>query len=290
VGSAEEALARLVDDAPDLVFLDIWMPGMDGLEVLSRLRDQPSHPKVVVMTADDTSGTLLRAIREQAYRYVTKPVEREDLVALVGEVLASGPEPRPIEVISARPEWVELLVPCDRGTAERIQEFLARLDSDLPEAVRTQVGQAFRELLMNAIEWGGGLDPSKSVRISCLRTRRMVLYRIADPGQGFRLEGLDHSALNNPADRPLEHSRKREEKGLRPGGFGLLMTRQIVDELVYNEARNEVVFVKYLDRPPDAARAERVSKGPPPDPLCPAGLRPHRKPAPVVHRSIRPAR
>jgi anti-sigma regulatory factor (Ser/Thr protein kinase) len=39
----------------------------------------------------------------------------------------------------------------------------------------------------------------------------------------------------------------RQEKGLRPGGFGLLMTRQLVDELLYNEAQNEVIFVKYLD-------------------------------------------
>ena len=39
----------------------------------------------------------------------------------------------------------------------------------------------------------------------------------------------------------------REEKGLRPGGLGLAITRELVDELIYNEARNEVVFVKYLD-------------------------------------------
>jgi anti-sigma regulatory factor (Ser/Thr protein kinase) len=39
----------------------------------------------------------------------------------------------------------------------------------------------------------------------------------------------------------------REEKGLRAGGFGLLLTRAIVDELLYNEQQNEVVFIKYLD-------------------------------------------
>ena len=39
----------------------------------------------------------------------------------------------------------------------------------------------------------------------------------------------------------------RQKKGLRPGGFGLLMTKASVDELLYNEAQNEVVFVKYLD-------------------------------------------
>ena len=219
---------------------------MDGLEMLAHLRGEPSQPKVVVMTADDTSETLLRAVREHAYRYVTKPVEPKDLLALVKDVLASK-QVRPIEVVSARPDWVELLVPCEREAAERIQDILSRLDSDLPEAVRAQIGQAFRELLMNAIEWGGGLDPGKSVRISYLRARRMLLYRIADPGKGFSFEGLSHSALANPSDQPMQHAFTREEKGLRPGGFGLLLTRQMVDELLYNEAQNEVVFVKYLD-------------------------------------------
>jgi DNA-binding response OmpR family regulator len=246
-GDGAAALERLRRKSFDLVLLDVWMPGMDGLEMLARLREEPSQPKVVVMTADDTSETLLRAIREHAFKYVTKPIEPKDLVALVRGVLASKPEARPIEVISARPEWVELLVPCDRAAAERIQDFLARLDSDLPEAVRAQVGQAFRELLMNAIEWGGGLDTSQSVRISYLRARRMLLYRISDPGQGFTFEGLSHSALSNPPDDPMQHALAREEKGLRPGGFGLLMTQQMVDELLYNEAHNEVVFVKYLD-------------------------------------------
>ena len=92
--------------------------------------------------------------------------------------------------------------------------------------MRTQVGQAFRELLMNAIEWGGQLDPDKSVRISYLRARRMLLYRIADPGQGFSFEGahpLRRSTIRRTSR--CEHTLTREEKGLRPGGFGLLMTR-----------------------------------------------------------------
>jgi CheY-like chemotaxis protein len=246
-GDGKTALARVRRKKFDLVLLDVWMPGMDGLTVLASLRKEPSRPKVIVMTADDTSETLLRAIREHAYKFVTKPVEPKQLVELVGTALASKSGLRPIEVVSARPQWVELLVPCDREAAERIQEFLARLDTDLPEDVRSSVGQAFRELLMNAIEWGGKLDPRQTVRISYLRAKRMLLYRIADPGKGFSFEGLTHSALSNPKDQPMEHFAEREKKGLRPGGFGLLMTRQTVDELLYNEAHNEVVFVKYLD-------------------------------------------
>jgi CheY-like chemotaxis protein/anti-sigma regulatory factor (Ser/Thr protein kinase) len=240
-------LAKLNRSRFDVVLLDVWMPGMDGLEVLSRLRGAPSRPRVIVMTADDAPETLLKAVREQAFGYVTKPVEPEELGSAVASALASKPDLRPIEVVSAKPDWVELLVPCDREAATRIQDFLSQLDSDLPANVRADVGQAFRELLMNAIEWGGRLDPKQTVRIAYLRARRMLLYRIADPGKGFSFRDLTHAAVNNPPEDPMEHAAVREEKGLRPGGFGLLMTRQMVDELLYNEAHNEVVFVKYLD-------------------------------------------
>jgi len=84
------------------------------------------------------------------------------------------------------------------------------------------------------------------VRIACVRTNRVLIYRIADPGPGFKLNDLAHAAISYP-DNPLEHERVRAEKGLRAGGFGLLMVREKVDELVYNEKQNEVIFMKYLD-------------------------------------------
>jgi len=152
-----------------------------------------------------------------------------------------------IEVVSARPEWVELVAPCTLEVSDRIQSFVMQLEADLPERVREAVGQAFRELLNNAIEWGGKLDPERKVRISCLRAKRLLLYRIADPGEGFDVEKLRHAAIANPSDAPLQHAMVREEQGLRPGGLGLMMTQSLVDELIYNEARNEVVFIKYLD-------------------------------------------
>jgi anti-sigma regulatory factor (Ser/Thr protein kinase) len=199
------------------------------------------------MTADDTPETLIRAVKEQACRYLRKPVEPQTLAEVVREVLESKPPSRPIEVLSSRPNWVELLVPCEFQSANKIHSLLTSLDADLPEEVRESVALAFRELLMNAVEWGGKLDPSRSVRIAYLRARRMVLYRISDPGQGFSFGDLAHSALANATEQSFEHIEVRQRKGLRPGGFGLLMTRALVDELIYNEAQNEVVFVKYLD-------------------------------------------
>lgn len=247
-GDGTAALAHLAQDRVQLVLLDMGLPGMTGLDLLSRVRAGSRPPMVVVITADDTPETLLAAIRAQAYRYITKPVSPAAIVEAVGEALAASSNASlPIEVISARPEWVEIAAPCVIQMADRLHAFIMQLETGLPPDVRESVAQAFRELLCNAIEWGGRLDPNRTVRISCIRARRMLLYRIHDPGEGFNIKDLAHAAISNSPDDPIAHAIVREEKGIRPGGLGLVMTRALVDELIYNEARNEVVFIKYLD-------------------------------------------
>jgi two-component system, OmpR family, response regulator len=228
-----------------LMLLDVWMPRMNGLELLEQLRTLEHRPRVVVMTSDETPATLLQAVRDQAFTYVHKPVDAEFLIETVRLAIAA-PETRPIEVISARPEWVELILPCTREAANRLQSVMAHLDTDLPAELRDSIAYAFRELLLNAVEWGGKLDPKHTVRISYLRAKRMVMYRIVDPGAGFHADNLPHAAISHP-DSPTAHMDVRDAKGLRAGGFGLLTVQSSVDELLYNEKRNEVVFVKYLD-------------------------------------------
>jgi CheY-like chemotaxis protein/anti-sigma regulatory factor (Ser/Thr protein kinase) len=242
-----EALARLKQNRIDLMLCDVWMPRMNGLDLLEKIRARKVRPRVVVMTSDDAPETLLKAVRQQAFKYVHKPVQAPALVQTVRESL-SAPDLPPIEVISARTEWVELVVPCTHEAAERLVTVMNGLGTDLDPKLREQVAYAFRELLLNAIEWGGKLDPTRKVRISYLRAKRMLMYRIADPGPGFDIEDLPHAAIGRKADGPIAHMQTREEKGIRPGGFGLLMVRASVDELIHNEARNEVVFVKYLDK------------------------------------------
>ena len=242
-----QALDTIRSHDVGVVLLDVGLPGMSGLDVLARCADERRPAKIVVVTGMDTPETALGALRQHAYDFLPKPIDPGRMVETVRRALAAPTPPR-IQVLSARPEWVELLVPCTREAVDRIQSFLNQLDTDLPHEVRESVGLAFRELLMNGIEWGGHLNPAQTVRVACLRTRRMLLYRIADPGPGFRPEDLSHaSGGDGPA--AIVHDQVREEKGLRPGGFGLVLIRAIADELLYNEQRNEVVFVKYLDGP-----------------------------------------
>jgi FixJ family two-component response regulator/anti-sigma regulatory factor (Ser/Thr protein kinase) len=244
-----QALATIRGHDVGVALLDIRLPGMSGLEVLAQCAHERRPTKIVVVTGVDTPETVLGALREHAYDFLPKPIDPERLIEIVCRALAA-PNPPAMQVLSARPEWVELLVPCTREAVDRIQSFLAQLEASLPREVRESVGLAFHELLMNGIEWGGQLDPARTVRVACLRTRRMLLYRIADPGPGYKLEDLSHAA-GSDASAPITHDQVRERKGLRPGGFGLVLIRAIADELLYNEHRNEVVFVKYLDEPGD---------------------------------------
>jgi CheY-like chemotaxis protein/anti-sigma regulatory factor (Ser/Thr protein kinase) len=246
-----DALNAIQQDRFDLAILDIWMPGMSGLEVLSHLRNAQAKPRIIIMTSDETPESLLRAVQEQAYDYLPKPFPPREIIERAERALRNDSEP-PIEVMCAQPHWVELLAPCTRIAAERIEGFIMQLETGLGEEMRTEVASAFRELLMNAVEWGGKLDPNRKVRIAYVRTPRMLMYRIADPGQGFSFKGLDHAAVGQPPGEAVAHMAVRDKQGIRPGGFGIVMTKAAADELIYNDKQNEVIFIRYLT-PKDAA-------------------------------------
>jgi DNA-binding response OmpR family regulator len=246
--SAAEARRMLAEHPFDVVVLDIVMPGEDGLALLHELRQNGSRIKVVIMTAANTSANLVGALREGAARYLSKPFLPKAALDIVKQALEADEIAHDeIEIISARPQWISLLVRCRLEAAERLAQFFRELQMGLTSDQQENVVTAFRELLVNAIEHGCHLDPNQKVRLSYIRTSRAVIYYIHDPGEGFSMEDLPHAAVSNTPDAPLQHVLIRDEQGMRPGGFGILLTRQLCDDVIYNEKGNEVLLIKYLD-------------------------------------------
>ncbi len=153
-----------------------------------------------------------------------------------------------IEVRSATPSWTHLHIIPVMGLMERLGSFIRALLSDLPANLCEELSLAVDELLSNSMEHGCHSDAHCSVDLECIRTPRMILFQIRDAGDGFAVDDVAHAAVNNPPEEPLRHTQFRDEMGLRPGGFGIMLIKKIADELVYNEQGNEVVLVKYLDR------------------------------------------
>ncbi len=155
-----------------------------------------------------------------------------------------------VEVVAKSDQWITLNVPCQIASGEEAMRQL--LESDLLNRADLDAGQgekfatALREVLWNAIEHGGKLDASKRIRLDLFHTKRSLTCLIRDPGPGFALPELPHAAINNPPEDVVQHAIVRETKGMRPGGFGILMARNLVDELIYNEQGNEAALILYL--------------------------------------------
>jgi CheY-like chemotaxis protein/anti-sigma regulatory factor (Ser/Thr protein kinase) len=240
-----EALAQLRATPYDVLVAGQGRNGLDGLKLLRRARAIRSDLKVIV-TGEADPTHVLNAIRHRAYGYFHQPLSPGPVADMVQQALDSGEWKDDIRVVSARPEWVTLDVRCKLEAAERTTHYLREVQCDLPMQAGEDIAVAFRELLMNAIEHGGKYDPRKRVRLSLVRTSRSVIFHIHDPGTGFSLDFLPHAAISNPVGAPTKHVEIRAEQGQRPGGFGILMSRNLVDELLYNERGNAVLFVKYF--------------------------------------------
>ena len=87
VGSGEEAIAAIPEAKPDLVLLDLRLPGMDGLETLSRLRALSPRTDVIMMTAHGTISSAVEAMRRGAFDYVAKPFDNDELLMIVDRAL-----------------------------------------------------------------------------------------------------------------------------------------------------------------------------------------------------------
>lgn len=81
--NAKEALSILESEAHDIILADIKMPGMDGLEMLRRIKTLKQDAIVIVMTAFATVDTAVQALKDGAYDYITKPFDPDDLSHLI---------------------------------------------------------------------------------------------------------------------------------------------------------------------------------------------------------------
>jgi anti-sigma regulatory factor (Ser/Thr protein kinase)/ActR/RegA family two-component response regulator len=248
VGSNQAALAAVQSRPFDVVITSEKTCADQDVDLLRKIRRVHPHTRVIILTQTPPAAGLVKAMRESAFSYLTAPFPREQFEDMLRAALQAPPWDDGIELVSATPSWIRLSARCDTTTADRMVHFVTEMSEELPPAERADLSSAFREMLLNAMEHGGHFDPNQYVEISYLRSNRAVSCRIKDPGPGFSMKEIPHAAIGNPEDSPIAHVEHREAQGLRPGGFGILLSRNLVDELIYNETGNEVILIKYLDK------------------------------------------
>jgi len=169
IASTGESAMRLVrTERPDLVFIDVRMPGMDGLAVLKEIRQSNPTLPVVVMTAYGTLETAAEALRNQAFDYLGKPLDLGQIRQVLQRALHSpAPELQTTSVPTGgdagqRPTLVGQSAPMQ----ELFKLIVMVADNDLTALVQGESGVG-KELVARAIHASGARAPEPFVAINC---------------------------------------------------------------------------------------------------------------------------
>ena len=253
VYDGESAVERIRRDCPDGVVLDVMLPRMNGFDVCQELkfhRDTNLIP-VLMLTALGDRESRERGLWVGANAYVTKPYDPHDLVRKIRQMLQHRRELLEHKV-HAR---VELCMESDSRVREQLNDLLSDLFliTPLSEEEVHRIRYAVLEMTENAIEWGNRRQKELTVRIAYEVTDTSVRFVITDEGRGFDPQCLPHAACETD---PVSHLSIREKLGLRDGGFGIMISRGMVDEVRYNETGNQVTLIKRFDPAPGKVQAQ----------------------------------
>lgn len=229
----------------DVLLTDPAAPIEDALALVDEIKSVRADVRIIVLAPALTDADVIRALRADVFACFTEPFDHADVADMTQSALNAADWKDGIEVLSGLPSWLTLRVTCRLITVDRLTRFMTEWRGDLPSAERDLLMTAFRELLLNAMEHGAGFDPDKTIQITAARTARAIVFHFRDPGNGFDPTDLQHAAVTSAPDHVVATTVHRAETGLRPGGFGMLIVRGVVDELIYNEQGNEVLMIKH---------------------------------------------
>lgn len=187
-----EALAAVVDLRPDLLILDLGLPGLDGVEVTRRLREWTPLP-IIILSVRDQEGEKIASLDAGADDYLTKPFGIGELLARMRVALRRAAAPAGEPVFAAGELQVDLARRAVSVAGREVQ--LTPTEFDLLRVLVTNAGKVLthRQLLRQV--WGAGYESeSHMLRVNIHNLRRKLepdpsrpMYIVTEPGVGYRL-------------------------------------------------------------------------------------------------------
>jgi two-component system, OmpR family, response regulator ResD len=194
VCDGQSALDEVETDPPDLMVLDLMLPGVDGLDVCRRVRKTHAHLPIIMLTALGEAEDRIAGLEVGADDYVTKPFSPRELLLRIDSVLRrTATTSRPTATLAAGPISVDTAA--RRATRHGAELALTVRELDLLAFLMAHPGTAFnREQLMHEV-WGWTFGDQSTVTVHIRRLREKVEDDPTNPtliqtvwGIGYRLE------------------------------------------------------------------------------------------------------
>jgi two-component system response regulator AtoC len=166
---AEQALSGLDDTRPDIVTLDVVLPGMDGLETLRRLKQRAPNVPVVMLSGHGQARNIVEAMRLGASDFLRKPFEVEELELAFQKALEKRALKQEVERLRGRARSeTELLLLCgDNQKMREVREIIEQVaDTDITVLVRGESGTG-KELVARTIFQLSGRRDQPFVKVNC---------------------------------------------------------------------------------------------------------------------------
>ncbi|HYD49471.1 MAG TPA: sigma-54 dependent transcriptional regulator [Terriglobales bacterium] len=167
--NGEDALQFLENESADVMLLDLIMPGMDGMEILEKVRQLPRPPQVIMLTATKTVKSAVQAMKLGAFDYVTKPFDVDELTILVERAVQATALAREVEVLRSevgqRYGFDQII-----GTSERVREVLNTVAMVAPlktTVLITGESGTGKELIAKALHYNSPRANKPLITLNC---------------------------------------------------------------------------------------------------------------------------
>lgn len=167
--AAETALDALTADPPDLVLLDIGLPGMNGIDALARIKELHPEILVIMITAYEDIQIVISAMKKGAYDYVVKPLHMEGLEVAIKNALETKKLFKEVKTLQER--YLKENLPCFIGESNVIHDMMEFIEMvaqspDTPILIRGETGTG-KELIAGAIHYRSPNFKGPFITVNC---------------------------------------------------------------------------------------------------------------------------